>query len=172
MNQYQCFKIKRGTDYDIAVKKHFSQRPKWKNVVSKVNEILCEGDISEMALVTDALWINTAQLKSEKNKNMFTKDGKLKSNSKKAKEVLNKYISIIEDEGLSDFVELGLINFSFGVMRLRGQELESFVTSEHDIYYKCDYDLKKRTQDLVIPITEIEYEEKYLEELKRDAKEV
>lgn len=55
-------------------------------------------------------------------------------------------------------------------MRTHGQELESFVTSENDIYYKTNFDLEKRTNGLVIPITEIEYEETYLNELKKREK--
>lgn len=163
----QCFKIKRGTNYDTAVKKHFAQRPLWKNVMNKVASLLDE-NIDEMALVTDELWINTNQINKEDIKKLFNKDGKLKSNTKRAKELLERYKQIVKEEGLSDFQELRFINFAYGVMRLQGQHLESFVTSEDDIFYKADFDLKKRSKGLVIPITEIEYEEKYLEELKKN----
>lgn len=163
----QCFKIKRDTDYDKAIKKHFEQRPLWKEVFSKVNDILGETEITEMATVTDALWIDTEQLKNSENVKLFTKDGKLKTTTKKGKEILQKYKEALVEAGVSDFQELRVINFTYGVMRLSGQNLESFVTSENDIYYKGDFDLVERSRGLVVPISEIEYEEKYLEELKK-----
>jgi Na+/phosphate symporter len=167
MSENQCFRIVRGTDYDQAVKKHFTQRPQWKDVIHKVAVLLGEDDVKEMALLTDELWINLDQITKEENKKLFTKNGKLKSNTKRAKETLESYKQIVSDEGLSDFQELRIINFMYGAMRTQGQHLESFATSENDIYYKADFDLEKKTRGLVEPITEIEYEEKYLEELKK-----
>lgn len=64
-------------------------------------------------------------------------------------------------------MNLSIINFSYGMLRRNGENLESFVTSDHDLYYKADFDLKARSSGLVEPITEIEYQEKYLEELKK-----
>lgn len=157
-----CYKIVRGTNYDKAVKKHFKQRELWKDVFLKVSELLGE-KISKMAFVTNELWIDTTELTDSENKKLFSKDGKLKNNSKRAKEIREKYIQIINEAGLSDFQELRNINFAYGVMRMQGQNLESFVTSEYDIYYKA-----QRCKGLVEPITEIEYEEKYLEELKKN----
>ncbi|WP_379354847.1 MULTISPECIES: hypothetical protein [unclassified Paenibacillus] len=163
---YQCFKTVRGTDFDKAVKKHFEQKPKWKDVISKVGELLNE-KINEMGLAPDNLWVNTREIHREENKKLFTKEGKLKTNSKRAKEIYNQYRNIVKETGLNDFQELRLIKFCYGVMRLQGQYLDSFVDSEYDIYYKADFDLAKRSKGLVTPISEIEYEEKYLEELKK-----
>lgn len=83
------------------------------------------------------------------------------------------YKEIIEEVGLANYKELRVINFIHGVMRYAGEEMSSFVTSENDIYYEADFDLEKRSartsngESLVIPITEIEYQEKYLEEIKK-----
>lgn len=161
---YQCFKIVSDTDYDKAIKNYYTQRPKWKNVMSKVGELLGE-KISQIVLDPDKLRINPIMFKDE-NKKLFTNDGKLKNNSNKAKEIGESYKKIINDEGLSDFKELGIIDFCYGVMKLRGQYLESFITSDYDVYYKADFNLEQRSKGLVRPITEIEYEEKYLEGLK------
>lgn len=162
----QCFKIKRGTDFDKAVKKHFSLLPRWNNVYSRVGKLLGE-NITKLALVKDELCIDYSELTKEENKKMFKKDGTLRANLKSSKQLMNLYRDVIEEEGLSEFEELRRINFSYGVMRTSGQRLESFRTSEADIYYKADFNLEKRTGGLVVPITEVEYEEKYLEELKK-----
>ncbi|MOA67718.1 hypothetical protein D3C78_1950160 [compost metagenome] len=53
-------------------------------------------------------------------------------------------------------------------MRFHVESLKSFRTSEMDVYYEADFDLVVRSKGLVEPITEIEYQEKYLEELKRN----
>lgn len=162
----QCFKIKHGTDYDSAVKKHFRQRPLWKKVMSRIGELLNE-NVTEMALLADELWVNTNQIANEENRKLFNKNGKLKNNTKRSKEVLEKYKQIVEEEGLSNFKELRVLNFCYGVMRFHGESLESYVTSDNNIYYKADFDLEQRSKGLVTPISEVEYEEKYLEELKR-----
>ncbi|GMX64569.1 hypothetical protein Elgi_38380 [Paenibacillus elgii] len=162
----QCYKIRRGTNYDKAIKKHLEQRPQWRNVFDKVGVLLNE-NITEMGLVADELWVNTNQLTKDENKKLFNKNGKLKSNTNRAKEILDSYKKIIAEEGLTDFQGWQLINFTYGAMRSQGQHLESFVTSENDIYFKADFNLEERTKGLVESITEIEYEEKYLEELKK-----
>ncbi|MFO1442963.1 hypothetical protein KDN24_06995 [Bacillus sp. Bva_UNVM-123] len=166
MRNVQCFKIKNGTNFDKAIKKHFKLRSKWDSVFQKVGELLGE-NITKMAIETEYLFVDINEIQNENNKKLFTKDGKLKSNSKRAKQILNDYKEIIKTEGLSEFENLSLINFTYGVMRRRGQSLKSFVTSEDDIYYQADFDLEKESNGLVIPISEIEYEEKYLEELKK-----
>lgn len=165
MSKNQCFKIKRGTDYDKAVKEHFSLLPKWNKMIPKVAELLAE-DITRIAFVTDQLYIDVNELKDEESKKLFTSDGKLKQNTKKSKQLLVDYKETVEEVGLKEFQELRLINFAYGVLRLRGQNMESFVTTDDDIYYKTNFNLEERSNGLVEPITEIEYEEKYLEELK------
>jgi hypothetical protein len=169
MGKYQCFKSKRGTKYDRALKKHFSMLPKWEIVFDKVGEILDE-KITRMAFETDELYLDISGIKKEENKKLFTKDGRLKKNSNRAKSVLGLYKDTIQDEGLSEFQDLRLINFTHGIMRLRGQKLESFKTSKDDIYFKADFDLESKSNGSVEPISEIEYEEKYLEELKNREK--
>lgn len=164
----QCFKIKQGTKYDQAVKKYIAQRPKWSNVIKRTAELLQEDKLTEIALSVDDLWINTKQLDKDDNKKLFNKDGKLKSNSKRAKELKEQYKQILADEGLADFQDVGVINFCYGVMRMQGEKLSRFFTSEGDIYFKADFDLDKRSDGVVVPISEIEYEEKYLEELKKE----
>lgn len=169
MSNIQCFKIKGNTDYYFEVKKYFQLLPRWDRVFEKVNELLGE-NITQLAFSKDNLVINYYELKREENKKIFKRDGYLKSNTKQAKTIHSKYLEIIEKVGLSGFMELREINFIYGVMRLRGQSLESFRTSENEIYYKADFDLEKKTNGKVEPITEVEYEEKYLEEIKKKTK--
>lgn len=166
MSEKQFFKIKKNTRFDNEIKGHFSMRSKWDNVFSKVSELLGE-EITKMALDPEELIIDVSQLNKDENKKLFTKDGCLKKNLNAAKNIRQNYKEIVKKGGLSDFKQLRFINFAYGVMRMRGQELKSFRTSENDIYYECDFDLEKQTNGLVIPISEIEYEEKYLEELKK-----
>lgn len=165
MSENQCFKIKRGTEFDKAVKEHFNLKGNWKTMFKKVGALLDE-DIHEMALVTDNLYVNMKEIKKDENKKIFTADGRLKQNTKIAKQVLIDYKRLIEESGLSNYQELRLINFIYGVMRIQGQELASFRTSEDDIYYKANFDLEQSSNGVVEPISEIEYEEKYLSELK------
>lgn len=166
------YKIKPGTAYYVAVKQHFDLKEKWTEVFPKVSELLGES-ITRLAMVTDMLYVDLAEIKKDENKKLFNKNGCLKSNSKKAKKLHEDYIAILSEVGLKDFKELRVINFIYGVMRYSGEELSSFVTSENDIYYEADFDLEARStrsssgKSLVIPITEIEYQEKYLEELKK-----
>lgn len=166
MGKYQCFKIKRGTKYDEAVKHHFSLEPKWKLVFKHVSDLLGE-EINKLGFSKDQLIVDPYELTKEENKKLFKKDGSLKGNLKKSKELLKEYKSLIEEVGLSEYEELRFINFAYGVMRTHGQTMEQFKTSEDDIYYKCNFDLEKKTSGAVEPISEIAYEEKYLEELKK-----
>lgn len=166
MSTTQCFKIKRGTDYDKAVKKHFELLPLWNKVYREVSKLLGE-NITKLAYSTEELYIDPTELTKPENKKLFTKEGKLKANLKKAKTIREEYKKIIEQLGLTEYEELRFINFAFGVMRTRGQQMEMFRTSENDIYYKTDFDLERKTEGLVIPISEIEYQEKYLDELKK-----
>lgn len=165
MKNTQCFKIVRGTKYDEAVKEHFNLRPRWSNVLKSLKSLLGE-NIEQMALTTDRVMVEADEIIKDENKKLFTKNGVLKTNTKKGKQIFSQYEQILKEEGLSDYKELGVINFMYGIMRYQGQHLESFKTSENDIYYKADFDLEKRVKGLVEPISEIEYEEKYLEELK------
>ncbi len=167
MRETQCFKIKRGTEFDKSVKHHFELADKWENVFPRVSELLDE-EITMMVLTADNLIIELDEVKKPENKNLFKKDGALKRNLKEANQLRRFYKEIIKDEGLEDYEELRYINFVYGVMRRRGEELVSFRTSENDIYYKADFDLEKRSQGNVIPISEVEYQEKYLEEIKKN----
>ncbi len=166
MRETQCFKIKRGTEFDQSVKHHFELADKWENVFPKVSELLDE-EITMMVLTTDNLIIELDEIKKPENKKLFKKDGALKKNLKEANQLRKNYQKIIKDEGLEDYQELRYINFVYGIMRRRGEELKSFRTSENDIYYKADFDLEKRSSGNVTPISEVEYQEKYLEEIKK-----
>ena len=166
MSKTQCFKIKRGTDFDKDIKQHFELFNNWGNVLDKVSELLDE-KITKLAFDPHRFIIDPFEITDVETRKLFKKDGEVKKNSGKAKELLNKYIQITKEEGLENYTDLRLINFAHGAMRTAGQSLESFKTSENDIYYKCDFDLEKSTGGSVVPITEIEYEEKHLEELKK-----
>ncbi|MGG1746736.1 hypothetical protein ABDI04_04945 [Bacillus licheniformis] len=166
MREVQCFKIERGTKYDEAVKKHFSLVDKWKGMYSKVGGLL-EENITRLGFNPKEPHIDFSELKKEENKRIFKQDGTLKRNFKRSKQLLEDYRNLVQEEGLSEYVNLSIINFSYGMLRRNGENLESFVTSDHDLYYKADFDLKARSSGLVEPITEIEYQEKYLEELKK-----
>jgi arabinogalactan endo-1,4-beta-galactosidase len=165
MSKNYCYKSKQGTEFDKAIKNHFKQLSKWKSVFNQVGELLGE-TITRMGTDKNELYVDLNQIKNETNKKLFTKDGKLKGNSKAAKLVREEYLKILKEEGLDDYQELGLIHFSYGVMRMNGQSLERFRTSEDDIYYKADFDLADKVGDILEEITEVEYQEKYLEELK------
>jgi len=165
MSSTQCFVIKRGTKFDQAVKKHFETVDNWTQVFEQLSLFLGE-TITHMALTTRTLVIDPDEILNKETKMLFKKSGEIKNNSNKAKEVFQKYLEIVDEAGLSDFKELRDINFSYGVMRRSGEDLESYRTSENDIYYKASFDLEERSRGLVIPISEVEYQEKYLEELK------
>jgi hypothetical protein len=164
---YQCFKIKRGTAFDSEVKKYFILSKKWDAVYHKVSNLLGE-NITKLAHSIDTLVIDLSELKNEENKKLFKKTGELKSNTKKAKRILEDYKRILDNCGLAGFNELRYINFAYGIIRTSYQQhLESFRSSENDIYYKADFNLEKKSNGMVEPITQIQYEEKYLEELKK-----
>lgn len=165
MTNIQCFKSKSGTNYDSEIKKHFNLLPKWDLMFEKVSELLDE-NITKLAFSCDHFIIDPNELTNEENKKLFKKDGQIKS-TKKAQELFLKYKGLIDEVGLLEYKELRLINFTYGIGRTRGQVLESFHTSEDDLYFKADFDLERRSSGNVEPITEIDYEEKYLEELKK-----
>ncbi len=141
--------------------------------LERLNDTDLSGEeITRIVFDPNNLIIVPRELTNEDNKKLFTKYGHLKKNLKRSKELRNSYIKIIKRTGLSEFNDLSRINFIYGVMRTAGQKLESFRTTENDIYYKADFDLEKRSGGLVIPISEIEYQETYLNEIKkREAKE-
>lgn len=162
----QCFVIKRGTDFDKAVKQHFKLLDRWGNVFPRVSQLLGQ-EITKLGFYTHELVVEPNEIKNEETKKLFKKTGELKANSKAANQLRKEFKQIIKEEGLEEYEELRFINFAYGVMRMRGQSLESFVTDEYDVYYKADFDLEKKTNGLVIPISEVEYQEKYLEEIKK-----
>lgn len=171
MRKMQYFKIKRGSAYDKEVKKHFRLRDKWADVMfDRVSELLGQ-KIERMAFSPDELYIVKEDIKDEETRKLFTQSGKLKANIKKANELREKYIQIVKEEGFSDYEELRYINFHFDVMRYANlgnpDHMESFRTSEDDIYFEADFDLEKRSNGSVVPITEVEFREKYLEELRK-----
>ncbi|WP_405103131.1 hypothetical protein [Oceanobacillus sp. FSL H7-0719] len=166
MGEIQCFKIKKGSEFDDEVKKHFELADKWANVFPRVSKLLGE-KITSMVLTTDNLIIDLDEIQDDSTKKLFKKDGALKQNLKESNRIRKEYQEIIDEEGLKEYQELRYINFSFGVMRRRGESLTSFRTSENEIYYEADFDLEGRAKSSVVPISQIEYQEKYLEELKK-----
>ena len=162
----QCFKIKQGTAYADAVKVYFELLPKWKDVIKQLGEYLDES-IQQIAPRPESLIIDVKELKNPENIKLFTNNGKLKKNSKRSKEIGEYYSALIKKYGLSEFESLSLINFTYGIMRYQGDNLESFTDGEGNIYYKATFDLEKRSNGAVEPITEIEYEETYLKLLKQ-----
>lgn len=173
MSEMKFFKIKQGTKYHEAVKQHLNLLPKWKPIYAKVSELLDE-KITRMVQTPNYLRIEYSELKKEENKKVFKKDGTLKANMKKAKEIEVAYKEIIEEAGLDKYESLGHINFCYGVMRYHGETLITFKTSDQELYYEANFDLEDRVKNsfgesLVIPITEIEHQEKYLEEIKKQS---
>jgi len=71
---------------------------------------------------------------------------------------------------LKNYKELGVINYMYGIGKAKGQLLRSFVTNYYDLYFKTDSNLEKQTNGLVVPISEAEYEEKYIKELGNQEK--
>lgn len=168
MNKTYCYKSNPESEYGKAVKQYLELLPLWERVSERVSELLGE-KITRMATDAEELYVDTMQVGDE-NRKLFTKDGKLKSNSKKANEIRVKYKEIIEDVGLKDFKDMRLINFIYGVMRTSDrQSLESFMSSEGGIYLKANYDMlyREKLDDSILHITEIDFEEKYLSELKK-----
>lgn len=162
------FKSVEGSDYEKAIKRYREQAPLWNNVMDKLSELLGT-KINAIARETKELFVNLSDLSEEVIK-LFTIDGKLKRNSKKANQLRKKYFEIIEQEGLSDFGNRSLINFSYGIIRTHpSQNLSSFISSEGTVYIKASFDLMDRakTNNSIQRITEIEFEEKYLSELKK-----
>lgn len=166
MREVYCFKSKSGTEYDKAIKKHFTLSKKWEEMYDKVGELLGE-KITKLGLYVHEPCVDYYELKNEENKKIFKKDGTLKKSFKKSKQLLTDYKELIAKTGLEEYMSLAVISFSYNVMRRNGENLESFVTSDYDMYFKADFDLKERSNGMVVPITEIEYQEKYLEELKK-----
>ncbi len=137
---------------------------------NRVGELLNE-TITSMAFDSKELYIDPSEIKNKETKKLFTKEGKLKGNINKAKELRKEFLQIIKDEGLSEYQPLRFINFAYGVMRHGNfgnpDNMKSFRTSENEIYYETDFDLEDRSNGMVEPITEVEYQEKYLEEVKK-----
>lgn len=172
MTKSYCYKSNPESDFGKAVKKYYMLLPLWSAVADAVSELLGE-KITKMAQETDELWIDTSEVSAE-TKKLFTKDGKLKANSKRANEIRKEYKRIISSVGLTDFQDLRFIKFAYGIMRTsRQQRLESFICSECDMYLKADYDMLYRDKSAgsISPISEIEFEEKYLSELKKQEEE-
>ncbi|UTR05417.1 hypothetical protein MM326_15065 [Alkalihalobacillus sp. LMS6] len=166
MSNVQCFRIVRGTEFHKAIQKYLELAPRWAGVTHELGNSIGE-EITRIARMPQALRIDYTELKLEENKKIFKKDGMLRKNLKVSKEIHEKYIEIIKSLGLEEYEEISTINFVHGAMRRKDQKLESFIANEDDVFYKGDFDLAKKTDGLVEPITLIEYQETYLAELKK-----
>lgn len=166
MSNIQCFRSIKDSNYHRDVQQYFELHPRWNHVIDKVAVMLDE-PISAIAFNTKDLYVNVDEIAKQDIKDLFTKDGKLARNRKLANAYHTQYQGIISEEGLEQYKELPLINFSYGLMRMRGQSLQGFADEEGIIYFKCDFDLAKGNENNVEPITHIEYEEKHLDILKK-----
>lgn len=167
MSKTFCFKSVPESAFGQAVKKYVEQLPKWTEVLNEVSEIL-EQPIAKIAREAGELWVDLDEIHPD-NLALFTKDGKLKKNSKRANEIRGKYLRAVSDAGLKEFQDLHVINFIYGTMRTsRAQSLVSFMSSEKEIYFKANFDMigREKSTGYIEPITEIQFEEKYLAELK------
>jgi len=161
-----CYKAKLGSEFYLDARKSMTQRGEWKKVIDEVNKLLGES-IKTIRPSIAILWLDNDELTTEENKKLFTNEGKLKKNNKKAKRLNEEYIQIVGQLGLSDYKDIGIIEFIHGVYSLRGESVERYVSLDQELYYKTDFNLEERSKGNFIPITEIEYQEKYLEDLKK-----
>ncbi|QNK89062.1 hypothetical protein H7992_04880 [Sporosarcina sp. resist] len=169
MEKTYCFKSNRDSAYGLEIRKYMKLLPLWGEVIAKVGGLL-GNPITAIAHEVDELWIDVDQVSPEIAK-LFTRDGKLKKNSKAANDIRKKYLQIIEDVGLEGFMDKPRINFIYGVMRTSQQQsLASFISSEHDVYFKANYDMldREKSNGYIEPITQIQFEEKHLEGLKKN----
>lgn len=167
MSKTFCFKSVPESAFGLAVKKYVEQLPKWSEVLNEVNEIL-EQPITKIAREVGDLWVDLDEIRPD-NLVLFTKDGKLKKNSKRANEIRAKYLQAVTNAGLKEFQDLHVINFVHGTMRTsHAQSLVSFMSSEKEIYFKANFDMvgREKSSGYIESITEIQFEEKYLAELK------
>lgn len=167
-----CFKSVPESAFGQDVKKYVELLPLWSEVINKVSELLGE-PITKLARDTRELYVDIDELNVE-NAKLFTKDGKLKKNSKRANDLRKGYLEALDAVGLKDFMDIHFIKFAYGTMRTSHvQSLESFISSEKEIYFKANFDMigREKSSGYIVPITEIQFEEKYLAELKdREAK--
>lgn len=165
------YKMKEDSAYGKAVKKHFRQLKTWdKEIFPWLQEALGE-NVKRMGITREDLYVDVSELEKEENIKLFKKDGSLKKNTKRGKELKREFEETLEEHGLEDFEELRMLHFVYGAMRRQGETMEMFITSDHVIHYKADFDLIDRTNGAVEEITEVEYQETYLEEIKkRDSK--
>ncbi|TWN76559.1 hypothetical protein [Bacillus licheniformis] len=77
MREVQCFKIKRDTKYDEAVKKHFSLVDKWKGMYSKVGSLLDE-NITRLGFNPKEPHIDFSELKKKRIRESLSKMEHLK----------------------------------------------------------------------------------------------
>lgn len=163
-----CYKSISDSDYGKAIKQYVELSARWGGVLEKVSDLLNES-VTKMARDPKELYIDVNEVTKETRK-LFTKDGKLKKNSKKANDLRKEYMEITKGLGLSEYEEKGLINFHYGIMRTcNTQRLESFVSSDGVNYMKANFDLNslRDVSSYIKPISEIEFEETYLNELKK-----
>lgn len=169
MTQRYAYKSVPESKFGKAVKRYHELLPMWNQVIDDLSDFL--GDkITKIVRDPERLVLDVDEL-SDENAKLFKKDGSLKKNSKKANELADTYKSIIDDAGLSDFKDLHLLKFIYGVMRTsRQQHMESFLSSEGELYVETDWDMleRQKTDGSIEPITKIEYTEKYLSELKKN----
>lgn len=91
----------------------------------------------------------------------FTQKGMPKKNSKLGKQIIGFYDKLVEEANLKAIEPEGLVNFSYGVMRRRGETLER-LNGLDTMYIKSDAEFRFGTLDYLEEITEAEYVKAYL----------
>ncbi|MCY9592341.1 hypothetical protein PC41400_15045 [Paenibacillus chitinolyticus] len=161
-----CYKAKSGSEFYLDARKSMTQRGEWKKVINEVNKLLGES-VKSIWPSTNILCLDVRELSKDENKKLFTNEGRLRKNDKKAKDYNSEYIKILNRFGLSNYEDIKLVEFKHGICSLGGESLERYISLDKEIYYKADFNLEKRSQGNFDLITEIEYQEKYLEDLKK-----
>lgn len=95
----------------------------------------------------------------------FTQKGMPKKNSKLGKQIIGFYDNLVEEANLKAIEPEGLVNFSYGVMRCRGETLER-LNGLDTMYIKSDAEFRYGALEYIEEITEAEYVKAYLAALE------
>lgn len=160
------YKVDPESNYGKDAKQYWLDVEKWANVIRRVAELL-DDPITKVARDAKKLFVDRDELTRD-NKKLFTIDGRLKENSKKALEIKDAYLAIIQEEGLTDWKDIQIVNFTYGVMRTStSQKLSMFFDTEGRFYIKANYNLTLDESEKLQSIDEVEYEEIRLDTIKK-----
>lgn len=164
MGKVYNYKAVKGTEYYKALQKHFKQQKLWGSMYEKVSAIIGQ-ELKQLGYSSETLFVNVGEIEDEDTQKLFTKDGKLKNNSNRAKEIREQYLAAIAEVGLEGYMELSKVNFIYGIGRTRSQSMTSFATQDGNVYYQTDFDLTTIAKGNVVEVSEVDYHENYLNEL-------